>query len=84
MLLVGVAAAGIAHHLQCARNLSEGRVVVLSGDERERGCVFKRAFRDRPVYWYLPGQLLKYEVKKMEGTIFRCFVSTDWTLNLLV
>ena len=66
-MLVGVAAAGIAHHLQRARNLSEGRAVVLSGDEWDRGCVFKRAFRDRPVYCYLAGQLLKYEVKKWRG-----------------
>jgi len=43
---------------------------VLSGDERERGCVFKRAFRDRPVYWYLAGQLPKYEVKKRRGPYF--------------
>ena len=42
-LLVGAAVAGIAHHLQRARILSEGRAVVLSGDERDRGCVFKRA-----------------------------------------
>jgi hypothetical protein len=58
MLLVGAAVAGIAHHLHGARNLREGRAVVLSGDEWDGRSVFK-------------------------GTIFRCFASTELSLNLL-
>jgi hypothetical protein len=51
MLLVGAAVAGIAHHLHGARNLREGRAVVLSGDEWDGRSVFKGAATDRSVCW---------------------------------
>ena len=50
--------------------MSEGRSVVLSGDKRDRGCVFKRVARDRPVRLYLTGQLVKYEGKKWRRPYF--------------
>jgi hypothetical protein len=80
-VLVGMAAVGIAHHLQRARNLSKGRAVVLSGDEWDRGCVFKRTARDRPVRWYLTSQLVEYKGKKWRWPYFDALQapSRTWT-----
>ena len=64
--------------------MSEGRSVVLSGDKRDRGCVFKRVARDRPVRLYLTGQLVKYEGKKNGGDHISMLCKRESNLNLLV